>query len=173
MKLKENRNKEIKNDTFSNINELKEEYEKLRKIYHLPEFSELNKLFDIEEVDIETEFLLRKIRRLISERIANYIRFIEIILNPSNAPIFFFKLNKKLDISDRESLTKLYESLGFFEINALSLDVDYSESKEADFILKSYNLFNNDIKVKLLDLIKKLENGENNFKKDNNGCYFG
>lgn len=155
------------------LDELKKEYEKLREKYKLPEFSEMNKVFDIEEIDVDTEFLLRRTRRYISEKLGGYMRFVEILLNPSNAPIFFFKIIKKLDNKDKEVLTEIYDRLGSFEIETISLDLDYEEEKEAEFVKKIYEMFNNEIKAKLLNILKKLENGNGDRKKEDNGSYFG
>jgi hypothetical protein len=160
---------------YSSLNELKSKYEIFRKKYNLPVFYELNKIFDIEELDSEGDFLVRKIRRYISEKLGGYMRFIEILLNPSNSPIYFFKLIKKLDDNDREVLNKMYESLGKIEIETISLDLDYNEEKEAEFIKKLYKMYNEEIKAVLLEVLKKLENGENEKKKEQSpdGSYFG
>jgi len=162
----------MKEDICSNIEELRKEYGKFREKYGLPEFSELNKVFDIEDVDTDTEFLLRKIRRVLSDRITNYLRFSEVILNPTNAPMFFFKLIKKLDDSDKAILGELYETLGNLEIEIIDLDLDYSEEKEAEFIKKIFRIFNEHIKLDLLKVIRKMSNGEDKKKEDSRG-YFG
>ena len=154
------------------IEELKEKYEKLKIKYDLPEFTELNKLFEIEEIDAETEFLLKKIRRAISEKIIEYLRFIDIILNPSNAPIFFFKLIKKLNGNDRDSLTKIYEKLEKFEIRAIALDIEYSEKDESEFIKDILKTFDSKLKKDFLMIIEKLKSEEESSKKIN-GSYFG
>lgn len=156
----------------NSLNELIKKYSQLKEKYKLPEFSKLNETFDIEEIDSETELLLRKIRKIIGEKIANYSKFIEVILNPSNAPIFFFKILKKLDSSDKESLSKIYEILGNYELKNLSLDIDYKEKNEAEFIKESYNLFDKDIKNELLKIIEKLNSPEENSQKIN-GNYLG
>lgn len=153
--------------------DLKDRYEQLMKRYNLPSFSEVNKAFDIEELDSESDLLVRKIRRFISEKLAGYMRFIEVLLNPSNAPIFFFKLIKKLDNSDKENLTRMYEELGNIELETIGLDLDYNEENEAEFIKKLYEMYNNQIRKELLDVLKKIGNGENNKSKDNGMSYFG
>lgn len=158
---------------YSCLNELKEKYEVLKEKYNLPTFYEINKVFDIEELDCESDFLLRKIRRYVSEKLAGYMRFIEILLNPSNSPIYFFKLIKRLDDSDKEALNKMYDSLGKIEVETISLDLDYNEEKEAEFIKKLYRLYNDEIRSKLLEVLSKLGNGNNDKKKDVNGSYFG
>jgi len=159
-------------EEVSSLNELKKEYEKLSDKYNLPEFSKLNEIFDIEEIDIDTEFLLRKIRRTISDKTTNYLRFIEIILNPSNAPMFFFRLINKLEDNDKTELGKAYELLGNLEIEIISLDLEYNEEKESEFIKRVYNIFVNQIKGILLDIVKKLSNGENK-KKNRESSYCG
>lgn len=154
------------------IEELKEKYKKLKIKYSLPEFTDINKLFDIEEIDSETEFLLKKIRRAISEKIIEYLRFIDIILNPSNAPIFFFRLVKKLNGNDRDSLTKIYGKLEKFEIQAITLDLEYSEKNESEFIKDILKIFDGELKKDFLTIIEKL-NSKEEISKKINGSYFG
>jgi hypothetical protein len=55
----------------------------------------------------------------------------------------------------------------------LSLDLDYSEEKEANFIKKIAEAFDNTIRIKFLEVIKKIGNGSPEGKKDNNRSYFG
>jgi len=155
-----------------NLEDIRKEYDKFRKKYDLPEFTKLNEFFDIEEIaEGETEFFLRKIRKIISERIAGYLRFFEVILNPSNAPIFFFKIIKKLDNKDRENLNRIYEKFGDLEIEAVRLDLEYSEKKEADFIKDIFKFFS-EIKRDILNIIDKmLHNG--NSEEVGKGSYFG
>jgi len=160
-------------DDCAGLDDLKKEYEELRKKYNLPEFFELNKLFDIEDVDVETDFLLRKIRRIVSERIASYLRFVEVVLNPSNGPMFFFKMIKKLEEEDRKDLLDISETLGKFEVEVLILDIDYSEENEAEFVNKVFSVFEKEIKGKLLNIIKKMGNGGVGVKKNNDEGYVG
>jgi len=119
----------------SALSELKKDYEKLRKVYKLPEFSLLNEDFDIEKIaQNETDFVLREIRRHMMEKVIAYLRFIEMLLNPSNAPIFFFSAIKGFTSSDKKLLERVYEELGEFEIEVIILDSKYNEKKEAEFI---------------------------------------
>lgn len=157
----------------NNLDELKKKYAEFKQGYDLPEFSEMNKVFDIEDIDVETDFLLRRVRRVVSERISGYLRFIEVILNPSNAPMFIFKLIKKLDEDDKKQLTELYENLGSFELEIVKLDLEYDEIKEAEFIKKIYRVLNESISKKLLDVVEKMSNGKDGVKVEDKGSYFG
>lgn len=153
------------------LDELKIQYGELSKKYGLVDFSELNEMFDIEETDTETDFLLRKIRRVIADRIASYLRFVELILNPSNAPMFFYKLVQKLEEGDKIILSEIYERLGNFEIEIIGLDLNYNEQNEVDAIIKMHKIFS-EVKGNLLEIIKKLSNGVTK-KRDLNRSYFG
>ncbi|MBD3283177.1 hypothetical protein GF396_02695 [Candidatus Pacearchaeota archaeon] len=101
------------------------------------------------------------------------MRFLEIILNPSNAPMFFFKLIKKLDREDKDVVSRIYESFGLLEVEVISLDLKYNEEREAMFIKKVFEIFNKEIKEILLKITEKLVNGEDFQIKENNGSYFG
>ena len=154
------------------IEDLKEQYKELKEKYSLPEFTELNQIFEIEDTSTETEFLLRRIRRAMSEKITGYLRFIDVLLNPSNAPIFFFRLVKKLDKTDMDTLSSIYQKLGSFEIQIVSLDLDYSEKKEAEFVNNLYKTFNEEIKKDFLKVMEKLNVNEESVQRTN-GSYFG
>lgn len=156
-----------------NLNKLKQEYIKFKEKYNLPEFSEMDKVFDIEEIDTDTDFLLRRVRRIVSEKISGLLRFIEIILNPSNSPIFIFKLIKKINEEDKKQLSEVYEILGGFELEVIKLDLDYDESKEAEFIKKAYNLLNKELSRKLLNIIEKMSNNNKSKEEKDKGSYFG
>ena len=159
----------------NNLDALKDRYEKLKEKYNLPEFYDLNKLFDIEDVDPCTDFFLRKIRRTIADRIAGYYRFVDIILNPSNAPVFFFNLIKKLDLKDKELIKGAYEILGNLELEMMGLDLDYSEKKEAEFLKKIVLIFDEKIRPIFLDILHKLRDGNGKIEdnKDSKRSYFG
>lgn len=153
------------------LDKLKREYHKFKENYGLPEFFEMNKVFDIEEICIESDFLLRRIRRCVSEKISGLLRFIEIVLNPSNAPIFIFKLIKKMNEEDKKQLSEIYEILGGFELGVVKLDLDYDESKEAEFIKKAYVLLDKGVNYELLKIIDKMSNGSE--EKKEKSSYFG
>ncbi len=142
----------------SNLEEMKKDYLVLQKKYSLPSFRELNEEFDIEKVsENETECLLREIRKNIMEKVISYLRFIEMLLNPSNAPLFFFALVKGLTSQDKRILEKLYDKLGSFEIEVIELDCDYSEKNEAEFInklLKEWRSVREDM-IKLVEVLKR------------------
>ena len=157
----------------SSLEELKKDYEKLKSKYGLPSFKELNEEFDIEKAaEHETECLIREVRKLVMEKVIAYFRFIEMLLNPSNAPLFFFALVKGLTASDKRILDKLYDKLGHFEIEVIALDCNYNEKEEVEFIKKVLAEWK-DIKEDMISLVEVLKhNWGQKSKKDERG-YFG
>ncbi|MBU0957230.1 MAG: hypothetical protein KKF56_00310 [Nanoarchaeota archaeon] len=121
------------------LENLKNEYEKIQKKHKLPSFIDLNIDFDIEKLaEKESDLLIREVRRAMVDRVLVYLRFVETIMNPVNAPMFFMILTKHVDSKDKEILKNLYDDLGKLEIEALGIDNDYEEKKEADFINKLF-----------------------------------
>lgn len=115
---------------------LKEDYEKLAKKYKLPGYKTLNEEFDIEKVqELETDTLLREIRKVMMDKVISYLRFAELLINPSNAPMFFFAILKGIDPSDKKLLEETYTKLGRLEIEVITVDNEYSEAGEAKFII--------------------------------------
>ena len=68
------------------LKDLKKEYSDLAEKYKLPSFKELNENFEIEKIDKDTEILLRDVRKVMMEKIVNSLGFLEMFLNPMNAP---------------------------------------------------------------------------------------
>ena len=155
------------------LNELKQRYRKLQEKYKLPEFEELNQEFYIEKIaEFETEFLTREVRRFVADKIYNYLRFIETILNPANAPMFIFSVIKSMTLEDKKKFSDIYEKLAEIDLELIRLDVESSEKKDAEFINKVYASWG-EIKKELIDVIGRLKNRKNGEEKDRGSGYFG
>ena len=78
-----------------NLDRLKENYKEIQEKYNLPSFDALNADFGIEKLsEVETDFLIREIAKVMVEKFSNYLRFVEFIINPVNTPIFIFSIIK-------------------------------------------------------------------------------
>ncbi len=139
------------------LKQFKKEYEKIREKYELPSFRELNRDFEIEKLqEEETGMLVRKIRQTMTEKNAAYLRFAEMFMNPSNAPMFFLALAKNLNGEEKDIVEELYLKLGKFEIKSIELDNDYDEEKNAGFINDFYKEWQ-EIKKSFGVIMKALE----------------
>jgi hypothetical protein len=155
------------------LEKLKKQYEILRGKYSLPSFKELNEDFEIEKLqDKETDILSKEIRRTMVERNLSYLRFIEMFLNPANAPVFFLALVKTMDTKEKAALNEIYLKLGKFELESIKLDNEYDEKKDAEFI-KHFHKDWQDVKLRFGKIMENLEKSwEKEVKKGERG-YLG
>jgi len=155
------------------LEEFKKSYSEIQKKYGLPEFDELNKDFTIEKLaDIETDFLVREIRKFIADRFSNYLRFIETLLNPSNSPMFVYSVIKTFGNEERIKLTEIYKKLARAEVDLIEIDVDFSEEKEAKFVKDSYKMWQ-EIKKDILEIVDVIKKNWDNKTEKNGKGYFG
>lgn len=155
------------------LEQLKKEYEKLQKKEKLPNFNEMNEEFSIEKIaETETDMLIREIRRMIGDKCANYMRFIESLLNPVNAPIFVFQILKIISQEDKKNLSEVYKKLMQNEIKLIERDLDYNEQKEAEFVKESFSMWQG-IKKDIIPIFEKIEKDKVIKPEDNNKGYFG
>jgi hypothetical protein len=152
---------------------LKEDYKKIQKIHNLPDFDKLNMEFAIEKIaEVETDFLVREVARIMAEKFSNYLRFVELVLNPSNAPMFIFSLIKTMREEEKKKFSEIYKELARIELNLIEIDINFSEKKEAEFINNSYKTWMN-MKKDFLDVIEKIKTNWDNKSENNNKAYFG
>lgn len=157
----------------SDLKKLKENYKKIQEIYNLPDFDKLNSEFAIEKVaEIETDFLIREVARIMGEKFSNYLRFVELILNPANSQMFIFSIIKTMGEEEKKKFSEIYKELTKIELDLIELDVDFSEKKEAEFINNSYKIWMN-MKKDFLGVIGKIKSNWDNKHENNSKAYFG
>ena len=157
----------------NSLKNFKRKYATLKKKFSLPPFRNMNEDFQIEKMsEEETEMPLREIKRIMGEKFSNYHRFVEVLINPSNAPLFVFSMLKSLDDGEKAVLMETYGKLTEIEILMVETDIEYSDRKEAEFIKNSYVTWQ-DIKKNLSTIIDKIKSKGNNERKNGNAGYFG
>lgn len=153
------------------LSELKQQYSLLAKKYKLASFESMNGDFEIDKISEETDCILRMIRKVMMEKIVNSISFLELLVNPINTPRIYFSYIKSIDAEERKIIEKIYDVLGRLSLSSLSLEMGYSEEKEAEMIADIYKSWNS-IKPDFSGIIGKMKkpsiSGE---KKDK--TYFG
>ncbi|MEK6847135.1 MAG: hypothetical protein AABY16_03140 [Nanoarchaeota archaeon] len=139
------------------IEELKSAYVGLQKKHALPVFDDLNSVFDIGKIERDSGNLLRDVRRAMVEKVAHYLRLMELMLNPSQASPIFLILLKEVTSADKQVLDKVFSSFIEIELYSYKLDVGSSDNDEADFIKKIYGVWNEnrDSLLKLLNILER------------------
>lgn len=164
---------EKEKESKSPLEDLKKMYLDLQKENNLPSFDEMNKEFNIERM-AETEFELpmRELRRFVSDKIRNYERFIEAIINPSNANMFIFTLIKALSKEDKDKLSEIYKKLVKREVDLIELDVQYNEENEVKFINDFYSEWQ-EMKPIILEILGKIKTDWDKEVEKSSKGYFG
>ncbi len=157
----------------SDLKKLKENYKKIQEKYNLPDFEILNAEFGIEKIaEIETDFLIREVGKVMAEKFLNYLHFVEFILNPVNSPLFIFSVIKTLGEEEKKKFNEIYKELAKIEVRLIELDVDFSEEKEAIFIKESHEVWKK-IKKDFVEIVGKIKKNWDNKSENNNKGYFG
>jgi len=152
---------------------LKKDYNSILNKYDLPSFENLNKDFCIEKIsETETEYLVREIRKIITDKFANYLRFVETFLHPANAPMFVLSIIKLITTDEKNKLIDIYGKLAKSEMKIVELDLEFFEEKEAEFIKNSYRLWQ-EIKKDLLVFVRNIEINWDAKPEVNGKNYFG
>ena len=124
------------------LSDLKKNYAVFEKKYKLPSFKDLNEDFEIEKIEKESDNLLRVIRKTMMEKIVNSLNFLEMLLNPVNAPRIYIVYINGMSIEDKKTIDNIYSSLGDLNLVSLSLEIKYNEKAEADGIKNIFEKWN-------------------------------
>jgi hypothetical protein len=86
--------------------------------------------------------------------------------------MFIFSVIKSMNQDDKKKLTDIYVKLSELDLELIKLDVESSESKDAEFIGKVYDSWQN-IKKELIPILGKLKNVKDNDEDKSGNRYFG
>ena len=157
----------------SKLDKLKRKFKVIEIRYNLPSFEKLNEDFAIEKAaEVETDILIREIRKIVSDKLFNYLRFVEGILQPVNVPMIIFSIIKTLGEVEKAKLSEIYKKLAKMEIRLFEIDVSFSEEKEAEFIRDSYRIWQ-EVKLDALNVVEVIKKNWDNKSEFNNKHYFG
>jgi len=133
---------------------VREEYEKLRKKYTLPEYDLLNEEFDISSIE-EDGIVLRVLRRKMLERLDFFLEPLEIILQPD--PNSLANLNEARYFSEdkRKKVYELFKKLMAFKRKSFEVDLLAVEEEEVSFVNQTFNEWTS-VKKEILPFLKEL-----------------
>ena len=106
------------------------------------------------------------------DRVAVNFRLMEIFLNPSNAPMFFFNIVKSFNSQDKSLIQEVYNKYVEIELDVFQIENKYAEKFEAEFIKKVYKE-NEKLKNKLESLFEKIRKNYTSLDKKQDKSYFG
>ncbi|MSS74982.1 hypothetical protein EXS73_02100 [Candidatus Pacearchaeota archaeon] len=116
--------------------QLTKDYPALQVKYGLPSLSALNRDFELDKIDVETEFVPRTIRKCMMDKMVNCLNFFDMLLTPQQAPRIYLPFLQTMTVADKQKLEQLYSAFGTLSVECLALELDYSEQKEAEMITR-------------------------------------
>ena len=148
---------------------VEEEYNKFK--YKLPNFKDLDSEFEISFIK-DKPFLLRGIRRRITEKIILFCRVIESLIYPTQGNIITATESKNFDDKQKDKMGQIYRKLMTFERQSLILDVDASDKGDVEYINEVFKYWGKLKKemVNIVEIMKKSWFEEEEADKNN---YFG
>ena len=146
-----------------NIN-LEKKYEELMKKYNLPSFKEIDNLLEISCFQTDL-FLTRNIRRSIGDRLENYAKIINELLQP-DANMQSLAETGYLTEQERKSLLQLFKHLMHFIRFENELEFANDEKKDAEFIMAYLNAIPK-INEQLIIIMQKLKQNWQHFEETN------
>ncbi len=115
--------------------DVKKEYDILKRKYKLPDFETVDSEIELSSIkNINRKFLLRIIRHGITERLISFCRFFENLLHPTVPSLVSMHEVKYLDDKQKDKLLLIIKELMLFDREALMLELELSEQKDAKFI---------------------------------------
>ena len=154
---------------------LKEDYEKLKKSYKLPNYEDLDREFELLYVTKleEIKFPLRFIRRRITDKISWFCNMLQNIIQPNTGSLISLEESKFFSDNDRQKIIAVLKELMDVERESLMLEVTFSEKEDAEFINNIYIKWNK-IRKDIAYFTEILKKGwKEEVKKEEKEHYFG
>lgn len=137
----------------------------------LPEFNELDTIFEISAIEKDS-FLLRAIRRKMTDSMQQYITFLEGLLNPGTT-VSALHESRYLSEHDKKEIADLYTELMRLQRTALYAELSKNDKQDADFISALCKLWPS-ISKKIAVLLTNVKSGwDNQEQEDIQQTYFG
>src|SRR3989344_2783919 len=113
--------------------EVKKKYEEVARKHSLPSFESINNDLELTSIKDETEFLLREIRRRISEKIDGFTEILNCVVQPDTSVADMHECSV-LEEEERERAIRLFKKIMFFERYAVETSINEDDKKTAKFI---------------------------------------
>jgi len=149
--------------------DVEKEYKKIK--YKLPNFKELDNEFEVSFIK-EEAFLLRSIRRKITDKVILSCRIIESLIYPTQSNIITAIESKSLDDEQKKKMDNLYKKFMIFERESLRLDMNPSEKGDADYVNDVFNKWSK-LKKEMIKIVEIMKYSWVKEEKSDKNNYFG
>lgn len=148
------------------------QYRKLQSKFNLPQLNELKETFKF-EIE-ENDRIFDQIRTEISDRLFNFTeKIIEPIIAGSDSYSCLFE-QEMISERERQKLFDMYKKIQVLKWENNLLLVQPDEQRAAEWVKKTWELWNNELEGELSDICKKLSTSWKNIRfEKSNQIYHG
>lgn len=132
--------------------EIKTKYQELQKRYNLPKFEDIDNEFELSTIE-KKEFFFREVRRKIAERISDYLKILDSLMQPEPT---ITNLREIRALDERERVYSLYKKLMIIDRTNIEASINEDDKKTADFVKEVWKQWNG-IKSRFLEIVIKLK----------------
>ncbi len=146
-------------------------YKELAKKHGLPEFSEINKYFDIETIE-DNHMSLKAIAKKIGDKVETFAKILENILQPENDLSSMYECNAFND-DDKKDVFDIYKRLLYLHRKQNLLELEFEDASGIEFIKQSFSEWK-ELKKQIEKLMIKMQDSWNKkSEKKGDPGYFG
>jgi len=153
-------------------NEIEKEYNKLASRYKLPKFGELDKEFEISDLE-NTSFVLRNILRKAAEKIEFHTNLINEVLQPDTASLSGMHETRFFMDSEKSDMYSLYKRMMRNHRAIIETMLKNDEKEEAELLNNFYREWFEIKKQMLLHLGKMKDSWDKEASIEQDLGYFG
>jgi hypothetical protein len=117
-------------------NDIEYHYKECQTRFHLPAFAILDKEFEVSTIE-KPAFLLRNIRRKISERIDHVIQLLDPLIQPDPNSFMHVQEYRALNDSERHELISNFQELNALFLACIEAELAADEAQDAAVISKA------------------------------------
>lgn len=129
------------------------DYDKLKQKYRLPDIE----IIDFElEIDKESKFILREIRRKSHEKLENFAKLLEGILQPETSSFSEMCEINSFSEAEKTSIMKVYSRIMKLSRRAVEVALITTEETDAQFVKELFEEWKS-IKEGMLEIAKKMK----------------
>lgn len=138
--------------------EFKAVYEKKAEKHDLPKFDLLDDYFEVFDIfhskNIPTTWMLRNIRRFISDKVWNVVNFIHNFLIPSQQSLISMEEAKMFTDAEKKEMAQLMKRLTILARKSSAIELECNADKDASYIKEVCETWTN-IKPELQKIVDK------------------
>lgn len=96
------------------MEELKKEYETLKKRYDLPKFEDLDKEFEIRALELDKcGILIKAVLRVINNKIGTFLNYLEPVISPPQQSMHYVVECNNITAEDKKLMFEFYKELSY------------------------------------------------------------